>query len=71
MTTPTDTATRLAAAMREGYLTTDDRDRLASDDGWEVDGYVAWYRDTDDRIVVWEGNETDPDMNRLVEVTVA
>lgn len=69
MTTDTNpTAHTIADKVIASLPDADMLAQLMTDEGLTVDGMTVWYREGDGRIVVWAGNDNDPDMNRLVEV---
>lgn len=41
---------------------------LESDQGYIYHGFTVWLRHMPDTIVVWEGNDTDYDMNKVAEL---
>lgn len=74
MTNTAATANTIAASIANGTITADDLDALQSDEGLTVTDdtgtVLAWHRPEDNTVAVWEGNDTDEDMTRLVEVKV-
>lgn len=75
MTTNTNTdrgmalAQRLAAQIIAGEVDEFDRAAMATDDGLQIDGCVAWLTERE-TVLVWMGNDDDYDMQRLAEVAV-
>ena len=70
-TTPLSTiAGSIAISIRDGHITPDALAQLHSDTGLIVDGAVVWHRTSDDRVVAWAGNDTDPNMDAVIEVPV-
>lgn len=63
-------AANIIAALPDDELMT----LLQSDGGCPIvepdRTWVAWYRADDDKLVVWAGNDIDPDMNAVIEVPV-
>lgn len=60
-----------AAAVADDAFDEFDTAALRSDAGLEVDGFVVWHRVADDVVVVWAGNDHDPEMAwGVVEVPV-
>lgn len=69
MTNTTATAAHnIAAKVIASLPDADMLAQLMTDDGLKVDGWVVWYRETDGRIIVWAGHDTDPNMDGVVEV---
>lgn len=73
-TTTEKIAAEAVEAMLDGTFDADDMELLTSDEGMTVEdegtSFVVWFRKSDNRIVVWSGNDHDFDMGKLVELEV-
>lgn len=64
------TAEQVARHIAEGVFSAGVVEKMASDAGCLIDGFVVWFRPADRTVVAWAGNDHDPDMNWPAEVRV-